>query len=304
MLADGLESLEGQLKYGLNPDFNPRTIVGDNYTDWHEHHYGNLDVMGQDAKHGTHVAGIIGAVRGNGIGIDGIAPDVTFMMIRTVPDGDERDKDVANAIRYAVDNGAQIISMSFGKAFSPYKAAVDDAVKYADAHGVLMVHAAGNDGEDLSQGRRTSRPRRTSTADIRCTGSRSGASSWKGGDELAADFSNYGQHAGRSVRARRRHPVDGPGQSSTSATAARAWPRRSSPARRADHELLPEPHRDRREEDSAGVSARFPSQIVGRPGQESRDKVPFGTLSITGGIVNAYNALKMADDVANGKAKP
>ena len=74
VLADGLKSLEGQLKNGLNPDFNPRTIVGDNYTDWHEHHYGNSDVMGQDAKHGTHVAGIIGAVRGNGIGVDGIAP--------------------------------------------------------------------------------------------------------------------------------------------------------------------------------------------------------------------------------------
>ena len=129
VLSDGLRSLEGQLKNGLNPDFNPRTIVGDNYTDWHEHNYGNADVMGQDAKHGTHVAGIIGAVRGNGVGIDGIAPSVTFMMIRTVPDGDERDKDVANAIRYAVDNGAQIISMSFGKPYSPYKSAVDEAVR-------------------------------------------------------------------------------------------------------------------------------------------------------------------------------
>ena len=150
------------------------------------------DVMGPDAKHGTHVAGIIGAVRGNGIGIDGIAPSVKFMMIRTVPDGDERDKDVANAIRYAVDNGAQIISMSFGKAFSPYKAAVDDAVKYADAHGVLMVHAAGNDGEDLGKAQNFPNPtyldggHPTHWIEV-------GASSWKGGEDLPAKFSNYGQ---------------------------------------------------------------------------------------------------------------
>ena len=116
VIEDGLEALEGQLKYGLNPDYDPRTIVGDDYANMNEHHYGNSDVMGPDAKHGTHVAGIIGGVRGNGVGIDGIAPAVKFMMIRTVPDGDERDKDIANAIRYAVDNGAQVISMSFGKA--------------------------------------------------------------------------------------------------------------------------------------------------------------------------------------------
>ncbi len=192
VLADGLKSLEGQLKNGLNPDFNPRTIVGDNYTDWHQNNYGNPDVMGQDAKHGTHVAGIIGAVRGNGIGVDGIAPSVTFMMIRTVPDGDERDKDVANAIRYAVDNGAQIISMSFGKAFSPYKAAVDDAVKYADAHGVLMVHAAGNDGEDLAKAHNFPNPTYLDGGHPNLW-IEVGASSWKGGEDLPAKFSNYGQ---------------------------------------------------------------------------------------------------------------
>ena len=157
-----------------------------------EHDYGNKDVMGPEAKHGTHVAGIIGAVRGNGVGIDGIAPSVKFMMIRTVPDGDERDKDVANAIRYAADHGAQIISMSFGKAYSPYKAAVDEAVKYADSKGVLMVHAAGNDGADLALGKNFPKPeyndggRPQNWIEV-------GASSWKGGDSLAAPFSNYAQ---------------------------------------------------------------------------------------------------------------
>ena len=105
--------------------------------------------MGPDPSHGTHVAGIIGAAR-NGQGMDGIAAGlVRIMAIRTVPNGDERDKDVANAIRYAVDEGAQIINMSFGKSFSPSKSLVDAAVRYADERGVLMVHAAGNDGEDM-----------------------------------------------------------------------------------------------------------------------------------------------------------
>jgi len=71
------------------------------------------------------------------------------MGVRTVPNGDERDKDVANAIRYAVDNGAKILNMSFGKAFSPNKELVYDAIRYADSKGVLMFHAAGNDNKDL-----------------------------------------------------------------------------------------------------------------------------------------------------------
>ena len=191
-IAEGLTSMEGELKYSLDPNFNPRTIVGDNYPDVNQRDYGNRDVMGPNAEHGTHVAGIIGAVRNNGVGVDGIAPAVKFMMIRAVPDGDERDKDIANAIRYAVDHGAQIISMSFGKPYSPYKSAVDEAVRYADSRGVLMVHAAGNDGQDLSVGHNYPTP-------VYLDGGRPqnwievGASSWKGGDSLAANFSNYSQ---------------------------------------------------------------------------------------------------------------
>jgi subtilisin family serine protease len=303
VLSDGLKSLEGQLKNGLNPDFNPRTVVGDNYTDWHEHNYGNSDVMGQDAKHGTHVAGIIGALRGNGTGIDGIANDVTFMMIRTVPDGDERDKDVANAIRYAVDNGAQIISMSFGKAFSPYKAAVDDAVKYADAHGVLMVHAAGNDGQDLSKSKNFPNPTYLEGGHPNLW-IEVGASSWKGGEKLAAEFSNYGQQQ-----------VDlfAPGVDILSTIPGNQYERDSGTSMAAPvvtgvAALVMSYYPNLTANDVKRIllasTQKYPSQIVVRPGQESKDKVPFGTLSITGGIVNAYNALKMADDVANGKAKP
>ena len=122
--------------------------MGDNPNDPYEKTYGNSDLKGGDAKHGTHVAGLIGANRKNNVGIKGIADNVEIIAIRVVPTtGDERDKDIANGIIYAVDNGAQIINMSFGKDYSPYKDAIDKAVKYAEQKGVLMMHAAGNESE-------------------------------------------------------------------------------------------------------------------------------------------------------------
>ncbi|MDZ4810720.1 MAG: S8 family peptidase [Bacteroidota bacterium] len=126
-------------------------IVKDNYNDFNDKFYGNSDVMASSkgALHGTHVSGIIAASRGNGKGMDGVADNVKIMMLRAVPDGDEHDKDIALAIRYAADNGAQVINMSFGKGFSPEKKWVDDAVKYAESKGVLLVHAAGNDAKNI-----------------------------------------------------------------------------------------------------------------------------------------------------------
>ena len=124
-------------------------IVGDDESDINDRFYGNPDVMASTPFHGTHVAGIIGAARNNSLGIDGIADNVRIMMIRAVPDGDEHDKDIALAIRYAVDNGAKVVNMSFGKDFSPQKKWVDEAVKYAEEKGVLLVHAAGNDARNI-----------------------------------------------------------------------------------------------------------------------------------------------------------
>ena len=138
-----------KFKYSYNPDFDPRDIVGDKYEDKNERYYGNNSVIGPDAFHGTHVAGIIAASRNNDIGIDGIADNVKIMVLRAVPDGDERDKDVANAIKYAVENGAQIINMSFGKGISPEKEIVDEAIRFAEKRDVLIVHAAGNSGQNI-----------------------------------------------------------------------------------------------------------------------------------------------------------
>ncbi len=149
-LTDGVVYFEKSVKYQLNKKFDPRSIVGDNYDNKTESNYGNNEVEGPDADHGTHVAGIIAALRNNGKGANGVAGDVAqIMVLRAVPNGDERDKDVANAIRYAVDNGAKILNMSFGKGYSPDKDVVWEAILYADKKGVLMFHAAGNDNKNI-----------------------------------------------------------------------------------------------------------------------------------------------------------
>ncbi|OLQ72274.1 protease [Photobacterium proteolyticum] len=144
-----LERYSSAVDYHYNLDYDPRAeIVKDQpYNPW-QFRYGNNDVIGPDASHGTHVAGIIAADRYNQLGVRGVANNVKIMALRVVANGDERDKDVANAVRYAVDNGAKIINMSFGKAYSPYKDVVDEAFRYASRRGVLLVHSAGNSHTD------------------------------------------------------------------------------------------------------------------------------------------------------------
>ncbi|MEQ8364596.1 MAG: S8 family peptidase [Cyclobacteriaceae bacterium] len=191
-LKEASEHYQQIVEYGYNENFDPRSIVGDNYSDPYEKGYGNNDVKGPDAMHGTHVAGIIAADRKNNIGIKGIADNVKIMSVRTVPNGDERDKDVANAILYAVDNGAHIINMSFGKSTSPRKEVVDKAVKYAEQKGVLLVHAAGNDSDDIDI-------KRDFPTRFYADGSEAknwlevGASSWGADSDFVGSFSNYGK---------------------------------------------------------------------------------------------------------------
>ena len=291
-IADAREDVNGRLEYGLNTAFNPRTIVGDDPTNASDRRYGNRDVTGPDAKHGSHVAGIIGAVRDTGTGVGGIASNVRLMVIRAVPNGDEHDKDVANAIRYAVDNGAQIINMSFGKDFSPDKRMVDDAVKYADSRGVLIVHASGNDGEDLADGGNFPTP-------LYRDGARAanwievGASSWQGGEKLAAPFSNYGKAQvdlfapgvdilstipGGGLARESGTSMAAPVVTGVAAVLMSYFPKLT--AADVKQILL----------DSA---TRYAETSVIRPGSDGA-KVPFGSLSVTGGVVNLYSAVKAA----------
>lgn len=150
-IDQGLKYYKTQYEKQYNLSYNPRSIVGDDYSDLTQRDYGNNDVEGPDAMHGTHVSGIIAGVPQGGVPQYGVAYKVAkIMSVRTIPDGDERDKDVANAIFYAVDNGAKILNMSFGKPISPDKQRVWEAMKYAEKKGVLMVKAAGNDNQDIA----------------------------------------------------------------------------------------------------------------------------------------------------------
>lgn len=171
-------------------------IVQDNYLNFSDRFYGNNDVMGPGPMHGTHVSGIIGAQRNNHIGMDGVADQVKVMMLRVVPDGDEYDKDVALAIRYAVDQGAKVINMSFGKAFSPEKYWVDSAVKYAEQKDVLIVHASGNESEDIDINSNYPNawltPWKTKALNFITVGASSDLTI---SNSIVADFSNYGKES-------------------------------------------------------------------------------------------------------------
>ncbi|HEX5003655.1 MAG TPA: S8 family peptidase [Bacteroidia bacterium] len=182
--------LNNEVNYHLNLDYTGRSIIGDDPSNYSDHNYGNNDVTGPEAEHGTHVAGIIGAVRDNDLGINGIAAPVKIMVVRVVPDGDEYDKDIANGIRYAVDNGAKVINMSFGKDLSPGKSAVDAAMEYAASKDVLIVHAAGNDSKNIDKGGNYPNPYLLTSGQRIPSWLEVGASSSSGD---AARFSNYGR---------------------------------------------------------------------------------------------------------------
>jgi subtilisin family serine protease len=291
-LADELQTIEDILEYSLNPEFDPRPSVGDNYADPNERGYGNPKVAGPHAGHGTGVAGIIGAERGNGLGEDGIAPAVRIMALRAVPNGDERDKDVANAIRYAADNGAHIINMSFGKSHSPFKQAVDEAVKHATAKGVLLVHAAGNDAANLDQEPNFPSPRYLDGG-ASASWLEIGASGWKGAATLAAEFTNYGAQQvdlfapgvdihttdeGEAFQRNSGTSFAAPVVSGVAALLMAYYPRLSAAEVK---QILLESATPLRE------------QVVARPG--GAGQVRFGELSRTGGVVNAFEAVKLAE---------
>lgn len=303
LIRDELKSTQAQIEYQYNPDYDPRAVIGDNYANGNERGYGNSEVEGPDAAHGTHVAGIVAAARGNGKGIDGVAPPrVRLMILRTVPDGDERDKDVANAIRYAADNGAQVINMSFGKAYSPGKALVDAAARYADSKGVLMIHAAGNSGADLAV--EPSFPVRAYTGGGEpALWVEVGASSWKGLDSLPATFSNWGDREvdvfAPGVDIYSTIPDGGYGDNSGTSMAA--------PVVTGLAAMLMSYYPDLTAADVKRIilaSARqYRDQAVFRPGGDKADSTTFGTLSTTGGIVNAFSAVQMAEREAGARRR-
>jgi subtilisin family serine protease len=286
--------LQERIDYHLNLSYDPRAIVGDDYFNDKQYYYGNNDITGPDAKHGTHVSGIIGAVRDNIAGVKGVADHVLLMGLRTVPNGDERDKDVANAIRYAVDNGAKVINMSFGKAYSQDKKAVDDAVKYAMSKDVLLVHAAGNDNKNLNIEANYPNRNYEDGSGMAKAWIEVGASDWKDDETLKAPFSNYGKTAvdvfapgvkiNSTVPGSQYEELSGTSMASPVVTGLAALIREYYPKLSAVQV-----------KDIIMKSVVKIGHNVNVPDGQTTKSLPFADLCISGGVVNAYRALQLAD---------
>jgi subtilisin family serine protease len=298
VFKDNLKQLNDMLNYNLNKSFNGRKIVGDNPDDFNDRNYGNGNVKPRDEgeSHGTHVAGIIAAERNNSKGVNGVANNVKIMSIRAVSNGDEYDKDVALAIRYAVDNGAKIINMSFGKYYSPHSDWVKEAIIYAEKHDVLLVSGAGN--ESLNLDKKTAYPTDQENGVEFVTNFISvGATEERYGSGLVASYSNYGKNT---------VDVFAPGSNIYS-----TYPKNTYESAGGTSMAAP---------GVAGVAALIRSQYPkltaaqvkqiimdsGLPlkakvtvGGNSNDVKPFGELSRSSKLVNAYNALIMASKISN-----
>jgi cell wall-associated protease len=305
-LEEYREQVYDELNYNLNKEYDGRKIVGDNPEDIKNNHYGNNVVFGPDkekALHGTHVAGIIAQVRGNNLGGDGISNNVEILTVRAVPDGDEYDKDIALAIRYAVDNGAKVINGSFGKSFSPHKQWVYDAIKYAAKKDVLIVHAAGNDGYNIDETKNINYPNDSQDnikefADNVIT---IGAINKEYGENVVAPFSNFGKinvdvfAPGEEIYAtvpnNKYKYLQGTSMASPNAAGVAALIRSYYPKLKASEikRILME----------SGVA--LPSMVVLGESPNPDDKaapVSSTESSKTAKMVNAYNALLMAEKMS------
>jgi subtilisin family serine protease len=302
---DLTEEMQGEIRKAdaatTPPEPFRKEIVQDDETNINDRDYGNSDVMSGTPFHGTHCSGIIGAARDNGKGIDGIADNVRIMMVRAVPDGDEHDKDIANAIRYAVDNGAQIISMSFGKDFSPQKQWVDDAVRYAESKNVLLVHAAGNDAKDIDSTDNFPNPNYIDGKGRATNWITVGASGDPTNGGITASFSNYGKKEvdvfapGVQIYS----TIPGPGGNNYGKASGTSM---ATPVVAGTAAFLLEYF--------PTLTAQQLKYIIEKSSQDPGNvKIPGGDtsvdmkeLSTSGGIVNAYEAAKLAATI-KGKKK-
>lgn len=297
-LKEYQDHVYNQVNYNLNLEFDGRKVIGDNIDDLTDSKYGNNNVTGPKkdaASHGTHVSGIIAQVRHNGLGGDGVANNVAIMAVRAVPDGDEYDKDIALGIRYAVDNGAKVINGSFGKGFSPHKEWVYDAIKYAASKDVLIVLAAGNEGADLDVEERFPNDR-NATGEVADNVIKVGALDTTYGTNLVASFSNYGSKDvdvfAPGVQIYATYPDNeykyeqGTSMASPNVAGVAALIRSYYPS-------LTAPQVKQILKDS-GIATNIDVVLGG----DKSNKRSFSKISTSGRMVNAYNALIMAEKMS------
>lgn len=300
VLKDLGEYIE-KLNNDVNPDLNSRKeIVGDNPDVMDGKPYGNNILKYPDASHGTGVAGLIGAKRNNGYGIDGVADNVRIMSIKAVPNGDEYDKDIANAIRFAVNHGAKVINMSFGKKISPHKDWVDAAIKYAASKDVLLVQASGNDNQNVDE-----KPEFPNDSFLDGTTSDNlisvDASAWKEDTTLAADFTNYGiKNTDVFAPGVKVTSIDEDAEFNTADGTSFASPITAGIAALI-LEYYPKLTAAQVKEAILASATPLKGVMVYKPG--THELVDFTTLSKTGGVVNAYKALEIASKMKGERKK-
>jgi len=299
VLKDLSEYLE-KLNNDINPDLNSRKeIVGDNPDVMDGKPYGNNILKYPDASHGTGVAGLIGAKRNNGYGIDGVADNVRIMSIKAVPNGDEYDKDIANAIRFAVDHGAKVVNMSFGKKISPHKEWVDAAIKYAASKDVLLVQASGNYNQNIDD-----KPEFPNDNFLDGTTSDNlisvDASAWKEDTTLAANFTNYGKNTDLFAPGVKVTSIDADAEFNTADGTSFASPITAGIAALI-LEYYPKLTAAQVKEAILASATPLKGVMVYKPG--THDLVDFTTLSRTGGVVNAYKALEIASKMKGERKK-
>jgi subtilisin family serine protease len=287
--------------YYYNLAFNAREGQPDPY-DYAVKVYGNNKVKNSISgeAHASHVAGIIGATRDNQKGMNGIANNVKIMSLRLVPAGDEYDKDVALGIKYAADQGAKILNASFGKSYSPKREWVYDAIKYAAEKDMLIVMSSGNAGQDIDVmpnfPNDTPNDDRVEFTDNVIT---VGANTPYYNESLPASFSNYGKenvdvfapgvNILSTVPGSRYRPMGGTSMAAPAVAGVAALLR----------SYYPELTASQVKQIIMNSGSKIDFKVM-KPGGNP-EMVPFTDLCKSGRVLNAYQAVKMADQMLNKK---
>ena len=293
--------LDSIVNSNLNINLNERKYIGDNVNIFSKD-YGNplLNIYDRQLNHNTEVSGIIAANRKNKIGIKGFSNNIKLMPICIANNGSEHDKDIANGIYYAVDNGAKVINMSFGKEFSIHKKWVFEAMEYAQSKGVLIVHCAGNDNMDVD-----TNPFYPSDYDFENNNEilknfiNIGSINSNKDSSMVSYFSNFGKNnvdlfaPGENIYVCRKHSTyeydSGTSLAApmVSGTAALIWLYYPNLTVQEVKNIILE----------SGVTI---DKMVVKPGTKN-EMVHFSDLCKTGKILNTYNAMKMAEEVSKKK---